>query len=184
MGAAIRDGSTENGVFGARVMWGTMDEIVAKLRTAYRDRTRPDFELLTGVFGRIRFVLLYRDDIVAQAVSWARAEQTGHWQRGDTTVTEPHFDFSQIRGLVRSIEEHNAAWQCWLASLDVQPHMLRYEELVADTVGAAHGILEFLGLQLPDDRKISSRHGRQADEINDEWIARYGQSEAGAGPSG
>jgi hypothetical protein len=31
--AAVKDGSTENGLFGARVMWGTMDEVVANLST-------------------------------------------------------------------------------------------------------------------------------------------------------
>lgn len=67
--AAIRDGSTDNGVFGARVMWGTMDEIVANLSTVYRDLTGADLELLTRAFGSTRFVHLYRRDAVAQAVA-------------------------------------------------------------------------------------------------------------------
>jgi LPS sulfotransferase NodH len=35
--AAIREGRTEDGVFGARVMWRTMAELVARLGTVYGD---------------------------------------------------------------------------------------------------------------------------------------------------
>jgi hypothetical protein len=103
--AAIRDGSTENGVFGSRVMWGTMDEIVAKLNTVYRDLAGADLDLLSRVLGRTRFVYLYRGDAVAQAVSWARAEQTGYWHHGDTSANESHFELDQIQGFVEMIDE-------------------------------------------------------------------------------
>jgi LPS sulfotransferase NodH len=171
--AAIRNGSTENGVFGARVMWGTMDEIVAKLSAVYRDLVGADLEMLTRAFGRTRFVHLCRGDTVAQAVSWARAEQTGYWQYGDTVANEPHFDFDQVRGFAKMIDEHKAAWWDWFTSFDIRPHVVRYEELIADMVGVTLSVLDFLGLQLPDDRTIAPGNDRQADEINDEWVARY-----------
>lgn len=171
--AAIRDGSTENGVFGARVMWGTMDDIVTNLSTVYRDLAGADLELLTRAFGRTRFVHLCREDAVAQGVSWARAEQTGYWHHGDTNANESHFDLDRIQGFVEMIDEHNAAWRNWFSSFDIRPHVVRYEELVADMVGVTIGVLDFLGLKLPQDRAITPGHGRQADEINDEWIARY-----------
>ena len=73
VGAAREAGTTPNGVFGAKLMWGTLDEVVAKLAP---DTTGADRAVLTGVFGPLSFVYLRREDEVAQAVSWLRAEQT------------------------------------------------------------------------------------------------------------
>jgi LPS sulfotransferase NodH len=150
-----------------------MAELVARLGTVYGDLGGNDLELLTRTLGRTCFVHLWRGDTVAQAVSWVRAEQTSYWQHGDTVVREPHFDSDQIQGLVQTIDEHNAAWRDWFTVFDVRPHVVRYEELVADMAGVTRGVLDFLGLELPHGRTITPVHRRQADEVNDEWIARY-----------
>lgn len=173
--AAVVEGSTENGVFGARVMWGTMDEIVLRLTAARPDLAGSDLDLLAGAFGPVRFVHLRRENTLAQAVSWARAEQTNYWHPGDAAMPghQPRFDYEQIRGLVETIDVHNAAWRAWFAKSDVRPHLVSYEALIADPAGVAHEILDFLGLELPDDHAIESRHQRQADEINDDWMTRY-----------
>jgi len=173
--AAVAVGSSPNGVFGARVMWGTLEEIVTKLGPVYPDLAGADLELLTRASDHTRFVYLWRDDTVAQAVSWARAEQTQFWHEGDTALPryEPRFDFKQVHALVQTINEHNAAWRDWFAAFDVQPHRVRYEALATDPAGVTRGILHFLGLHLPADRVIVSQHRRQADPINDDWIGRY-----------
>jgi LPS sulfotransferase NodH len=173
--AAVVAGSTPNGVFGARIMWGTLEEIVAKLGTVYPDLGGADLDLLTRAFGGSQFVHLWREDIVAQAVSWARAEQTSFWQDGDTALPghESRFDFEQIHALVQTIAAHNAAWRDWFDAFDVQPHPVRYEDLVADPAGVTRGILDFLGLHLPADRVIVPGTRRQADQITYDWIARY-----------
>jgi hypothetical protein len=57
-------------------------------------------------------VHLWRQDTVAQAVSWARAEQTQFGQEGDTPLAGqvPHFDFAQIHsGLDRAYAGHSPA---------------------------------------------------------------------------
>lgn len=173
--AAIAAGSTSNGVFAARIMWGTMDEMVAKLGAVHTDIHGSDRKLLTRAFGRTRFIHLWRDDTVAQAVSWARAERTNYWHPGDhgEPGQEPGFDFEQIHGLVRTIDDHNAAWQHWFTTWNISPHLICYEDLAADTTATTHGILDFLGLELPDDRTIATRDRRQADETNHDWMTRY-----------
>jgi LPS sulfotransferase NodH len=167
--AAIAEGSTPNGIFAARVMWGTLDEMVAKLGAG------ADLDLLTRAFGRVRFVHCWRADTVAQAVSWARAEQTRFWQHGDAALPdhEPRFDFEQIRDLVATIEEHNDAWRNWFTRFDVQPHTVRYEDLTTDIDGVTRGILGFLGLDLPAGHAFVPRHHRQADQVNHDWALRY-----------
>ena len=159
-------------------MWGTLDHLVERLGSAYPAPVVGDFDLLNLAFGNTGFIYLRRDDVLAQAVSWHRAEQTNVWHETDHEASkqqeqEPRFDFDQIHKLVRTIEEHNAAWRAWFASVGVQPHMVRYEDLDADHVGVAREVLEFLGLKLPPGRLIKARNRRMADELNARWIERY-----------
>ncbi|SIM84736.1 LPS sulfotransferase NodH [Micromonospora cremea] len=180
---AARDaGRTDNGVFGAKLMWGALDELVDKLGRVHPDLAGQDVALLERAFGRTRFVYLRRDDVLAQAVSWLRAEQTQVWYvggdgeisgGGDRNGQEPDFDTDGIDGLIQTIEEHNAGWHAWFSAAGVRPHVVRYEDLDEDMVAATRGILDFLGLDLPDGRAVVPRHQRQADDLNREWIQRY-----------
>ena len=171
--AAVAAGSTANGVFAARIMWGTMDEVTAHLAAVYPGYAGSAAGLLSAAFGRTRFVYLRRGDVVAQAVSLLRAEQTGVWfetaDERQEPAAEPGFDFGQARDLVRQIEEDNAAWEEWFAAEGIQPYRVLYEELDADPVRVASGVLGFLGLGLPAGREITVRHKRLADELNARW---------------
>jgi len=180
--AAAAAGSTANGVFAARIMWGTMDEVTAHLAPVYPGHAGSAAGLLSAAFGRTRFVYLRRGDVVAQAVSLLRAEQTGVWfetadERQEPTA-EPGFDFGQARDLVRQIENENAAWEAWFTAEGIQPYRVLYEELDADPVGIASGVLSFLGLDLPPGREITVRHKRLADGLNARWIESYRLHEA------
>jgi LPS sulfotransferase NodH len=171
--AAVAEGSTANGIFGARVMWGTLEEMVAGLGVAHPEIAGDDLALLTTAFGPLRFVHIRREDTLAQAVSWARAEQTGHWQDGDPVAREPQFDADQIAALVRTVDAHNAAWRRWFAEVGVRAHVVRYEDLVTDMATVLRDVLAFLGLEPPPWHVVVPGHRRQADEVNAEWVARY-----------
>jgi LPS sulfotransferase NodH len=174
--AARAQGTTPNGIFGARVMWPTVEDIVARLRAARPEPSGTDHDVLSDAFGPVRYVHLRRTDTVAQAVSWARAEQTGYWHPGDgfpASAPEPQFDFREIRSFVEQIDAHTAAWTRWFATAGVRPHVVRYEELVADMTGVTREILRCLGIESPADQIISAGAQRQADELNRDWISRY-----------
>ncbi|MER7889004.1 Stf0 family sulfotransferase [Micromonospora sp. NPDC094482] len=183
--AALATGRTDNGVFGAKLMWGTLDELVGKLATVYPHLRGNDLALLEKAFGRTRFVFLRREDLVAQAVSWLRAEQTAKWFVGGNGEISgsagngqaPRFDADGIRHFIEVITEHNAACEAWFASWGIQPHVVRYEELDADMLTTTRRILDFLGLDLPVGSTIAARHQRQADEVNEQWIDRYRHQE-------
>ena len=168
---ALRAGSTPNGVFAARVMWGTMHVIVDGL--APDRRGKRDLDVLADAFGPLRMVHLRRDDVVGQAVSWARAEQTGYWQQGDLASAEPALDLDQVDDLVRTIEAHNAAWASWFAEQGVQPHRVTYEQLRLDPGRTVREILDHVGVEPPASWRPQSRHRKQADELNADWVRRY-----------
>jgi LPS sulfotransferase NodH len=179
VGRAIIAGSTDNGVFAARLMWGTLPEIINQLRTARPDGSRlGDLQVLRETFGPLRFVYLQRRDRLAQAVSWSRAEQTDVWYQaldGDrpSAKAEPTFDRSQIEHLLAVIDEHNRAWQEWFARTGVVPHAVHYEDLDRDPAGTTRGVLASLGLDDAGGAQPQVRHRRLADRLNTAWMDRY-----------
>lgn len=170
-GAARAAGSTPNGVFAARVMWGTVQRMVEGLDPGPRDRR--DVEVLVEAFGPLRVVHLRREDVVGQAVSWARAEQTGYWQDGDRPTVEPRFDLGTIDDLLRTIQEHEAAGSGWFAEQGITPHRVTYEEVTADPRQAVLGILGHLDIEPPAAWEPAPRERRQADETNAAWVRSY-----------
>ena len=176
--SALAAGRTGNGVFAARIMWGTMGALVGKLRPIVGAPTASDIGVLRGAFGPTSFVYLRRHDVLAQAVSWSRAEQTDIWfertgSRPEAPARQPRFDRDNIHDLCQMINEHNDAWEKWFASVGVEPHRVHYEDLDRDPAGTARVILGYLGVELPPGTTIERRHRRLADDLNTQWIERY-----------
>ena len=169
---ALRAGTTPNGVFGARIMWGTMNLLVDGLDPARRRRR--DLDVLAGAFGPLQLVYLRREDVVGQAVSWARAEQTGYWHSGDAAPSaEPRLDLDKIDVVISTIHDHNAAWNSWFAAQEADPLVVTYEDLIADPGQAVHRILRSVGVAPPPGWRPASSHRRQADEVSADWVRRY-----------
>jgi len=137
---AVRSAATTgNGVFAARVMWGSLERIIEGLPSGASDR-----DVLERAFGPLSFVLLTREDTDAQASSWARAEQTGVWQEGDDALEVPRLDVPSPQDYATTIGAHNAAWEEWFDRQSIEPHRVSYEELVHDPDATVEGIAEFL----------------------------------------
>jgi trehalose 2-sulfotransferase len=181
--AAVAEGSTRNGVFGARVMWGTMELLTEGLRVADQS-SDTDLDVLHRTFGPTLLIHLRREDIVAQAVSWMKAEQTDVWLKTDVADglyhgsavpprQEPSFDFDMLDRYVRLVQQHNAAWNDWFEAQGVTPLSVRYEDLVADTVGLTYSILLQLGLDPAHGHVPAVSSYPQGDALNNEWIERY-----------
>jgi LPS sulfotransferase NodH len=168
---AVRAGSTGNGVFAARIMWGTMHHLAQRLRRHLGgDR---DVDVLERALGPLHFVHLERLDVVAQAVSWARAEQTGFWQQGDRSDATAELDLDQVERLVATVHQHNEAWQAWFDAQAVEPLRLTYEFLVSSPVETVTRVLDFIGTAPPVGWAPVSPPERQADSLNAEWMRRY-----------
>jgi LPS sulfotransferase NodH len=70
---------------------------------------------------------------------------------------------------------HDGAWRRWFAAHGIEPFLVCYESLCADPVGVTLEILAFAELEALPGVTIAPLQGRQADEINGEWIARYSE---------
>lgn len=174
--AALAAGRTSNGVFGGRIMAETLPELVADLAAADPGPALTDVELLSARLGRLRFVHLRRLDLLAQAVSWAKALQTHYWHPGEAVVPggrDPHYDEALIARLVAALEKFETGWTRWFGDHRIVPCEVVYEELAADPQRTAHRVLDHLGLDVPSDRQLVIGHRRQADRVNADWIGRF-----------
>ena len=77
---ALEEGTTENGVFGAKLMWGYLGDFATLLRGIEGNAGRPVPELLARSFPDLRYVQITREDKVRQAVSLWKAVQTQAWR--------------------------------------------------------------------------------------------------------
>jgi trehalose 2-sulfotransferase len=165
--AARNAGTSNNGVFGARIMWGALHRMMEGLGQVPGKSERL---ILEEALGPLTFVHLRREDVAAQAVSWCRAEQTGYWQQGDVITQEPHQDIAQMRLLMETIRKHNAAWRAWFDAQGVEPHTVTYEQLVGDRRRVIQGIAAKLAVELPSNWRPQSLHREQADKLNRAWV--------------
>jgi len=167
-------GTTPNGVFGLKLMWTYLDDAIGFLRRATGSHDLDDAVVLERAFPAPRCVSIRRKDVVAQAVSWAKAVQTEEWYAGDPArVSEaPSFDLAQIRGLVSTTQRLERFAHQWFKTHEIEPLEVTYEELVSYMDGTTRRVLEFLEQPAPDGR-IEPSLRPQADSINAEWVSRY-----------
>jgi LPS sulfotransferase NodH len=178
---ALDEGTTPNGVFGAKLMWGYLGDFAELVRgiDGMAGRSLPD--LLSRAFPGLRYVQITRRDKVRQAVSLWKAVQTQAWQRDagasddghDGRMLEPVFSFRAINYLMRELTAHDASWDAYFLGLGYEPLKVTYEELADSTEGVVHSVLEHLGIAAPQNLQIGPpRLSVQADEVSELWVAR------------
>jgi LPS sulfotransferase NodH len=167
---ALAAGTTPNGVFGAKLMWGYFGDLLARLGTT-PDGPAP--ARLAELFGPIRWVHVTRTDKVAQAVSLWRAVQTRSWSADDAPEAPPVYDARGIAHLRDQLAEQDAAWRDWFAGQRIAPHRVEYERFVADHAATLRGVLAHLGLEV--ERIPDPPMHRQGDARSDRWVARFNE---------
>jgi len=130
-----------------------------------------------------RWVRIVREDRVAQAVSWARALQTGRWASRQRSLAPAFYRAGQIDRLIQAIEEQEAGWEGFFARRAIVPLRITYEELVTDPRATVRGVLAHLGVEGAEAADVAPADLRpQADELNARWVARYRASHPLAAP--
>jgi LPS sulfotransferase NodH len=170
----LEAGTGPSGVFCTKLMWGYLHDALHELRRLSRMYDEDDLAVLCSFFPEPSFVWIRREDVVAQAVSWARAVQTGQWASFQAVQAEPAFDFDQVDGLYHLARVHDGAWARWFAAHGVDPLRVVYEELATDPVGVVEDVIARLGLEpSPVKGRAPMELSRQGDAVNLDWAARY-----------
>ncbi len=175
----LADGTTPNGVWGGKLMWGHVDDLVARARELPGLGGADLGSVVDTLLGPdVALVYVTRPDKVEQAVSLWRAVQTESWRSGAAASTECiAYVFEGVDHLRRQIEEHDAAWRRWFAERGRPVYEVSYDDLGEDPCGTTAAVLEALGL--PSDGVPEPDMHRQRDERSAAWAERY-RAESGA----
>lgn len=191
---AMETGTTPNGIFGAKLMWGYFGEFVSLVRNVPEYRDVPLAELLPAVFPDLTFVRVVRANKVRQAVSLWKAVQTANWREDQAsaaagsveadgsppyrTFIEEHrpqlrFHYKAIDHLLDQLLVEEASWDAFFEHSGIRPILVMYENFAADYENSTLNLLDRLDLAPPDDFEFEPRMKRQSDGVNDDWTRRY-----------
>ena len=177
--ASSRAKTTSNEVFGFKLMSWYLDDFLLRLRGArvFGEAGTGDLDLLQNAFPRLRFVHVVRRHKLRQALSTARALQTGLWkiQKGKTPLREPQFDPELIEQCLQRGRAARKAMAKFFsdgsASIPSVSNTKDYAKIMQATIRA---VLDFLQISLPRNARIGpARTVRQADEISRIWEERF-----------
>ena len=174
----VQTKTTRNEVFGFKLMSWYLEDFLACLRDtgAFGDAAGDDLGMLRNAFPRLRFVHIVRRHKLRQALSTARALQTGLWkvQQGKTAVCEPQFDAELIEQSLKEAERQERIWHTFFQRIDIAPFQVEYEELCRNYEGSIRSVLDFLKISLPRSARIGPPVTvKQADEISRIWEERF-----------
>lgn len=195
----LEAGTTPNGVFGAKLMWGYIEDFVSLLRNIPEYRDVPMAEILSEVFPDLTFVRVVRANKIRQAVSLWKAVQTATWRdesssngdqpenidasyKGFANEHRPalRFHYGAIKHLLNQLLQQEAAWDAFFEHSRIKPVLVLYENFASDIETSTRNVLGKLGIEAPDDLHLETRMKSQSDGINDDWARRYSDIRLGA----
>lgn len=120
------------------------------------------------------FLLIERDDVLAQAVSWAVALQTGQWKSTqDSAQSNLEFDFDVIDTRIDSILAENAAFKAFFARNDCTVEFVRYEQLRSNPAEVIADLAASLKLDRTTYNPDRVNIAPQRSSVNAEWRELY-----------
>jgi trehalose 2-sulfotransferase len=144
------------------------------------------YPALLDALSPMTFVYISRQDKVAQAVSMARALQTGQWTSRMESGASPslQYDREMIAKCMEDIKQQDINWRRWFESRNVAPFQVTYNDVATDAESVVNRIVELLGVEKDERVEVNVPPvKKQGDETNQEWIERF-QREANAGGGG
>ncbi len=158
-----------NGVFGCQ---NTYMHILSSFRSGRRWH---------AAFQPTHYFWLYREDIVAQAVSVSRMRQTriGHAHRatpGKQEKAEREFSYrpNSIRGLIELLRFMEARSEAYFRRMSAEPKRLGYERVSALTADEIVAVLGgHLGIDTSGAAAIAEKHRKMSGTKASEFAARF-----------
>ena len=104
-----------------KIMWNTYCDFMKIVKQLPGLKTIEDKQILQSLFGNITYIWIRRRDKTRQAVSWAKAAQTGKFSLREGNETTPtidlKFNFQFISNLYKLIEEGENGWASYFEAI-------------------------------------------------------------------
>jgi LPS sulfotransferase NodH len=169
--AYFKRNETPNGIQGCKIGWDYIEHLNKCLGWGEVDKILTSFD---------RFILLTRDDVVAQAVSRAFARLSKKWTSLDSpddevVDMEGKYNQDRISYFISQMAGHNKSIQVWLDLHRVNPLHMTYEDNSLDWQAAVETLLHFIGVHT-NVPLISPKLQKQSHPLKTAWIQQYKES--------
>ena len=189
LAASLAEGTTPNGVFGAKLMWSYFPDFLELMRGIPRFGGMGDGSLLNTAFPDLHYVFISRSDKVRQAVSLWRALQTWVWreqesasagqsgapEQRDTPDQRSVYSFDAIDHLLDQLRRHEDAWRGFFFRIGQRPLALYYEDIAGNLQASVARVLDALQIERSGDPAPLAHNSmaRQSDELSESWVQSY-----------
>ena len=134
---------TMNGIFAAKIHGHQYAQYL---------QNAPSEELFAGA----KFIYLFREDVLAQAISFHVSMLTGRWDIGGTVTMRPDpnpqfFDRAAIDNRLQILAHQNREWRLFFARRGEVPLSFSYEAIKHALRGALWKIAAYARMPLPSD---------------------------------
>ncbi len=175
--------TTPNGVFGTKMMWRHVDDLVNPvLDDDPTYKTLTFYQRFERLFHQPKYVFMKRRDHIRQAISMRKAQQSDIWFVQSTGLpghssrprAELTFDYYGLKADILNLEAGEERWEAFFRDHNITAQVVFYEDLAAEYERTIQGVLDFLHIERPAGFVVPPPPIlKQSDHINDEWYARY-----------
>ncbi len=133
------------------------------------------FNNIKELFPDAFYILLSRENVLKQAISYAMACETGVWISGmDPADSNPKYNYNLIDQSLRRIILDNSSWRYTLASNGMPHSEMTFEEISRDINKAIEKISKFMNISI-DTSEIPNKAAtkKQSNQLNTEWEKKY-----------
>ncbi|MYM63691.1 Stf0 family sulfotransferase [Pseudomaricurvus sp. HS19] len=116
------------------------------------------------------YVRVRRRNVIAQAVSYEIASQSGRWSSEFKSESAPVYSFQNIKNKLQRLEYQNLLTDSFLSSENLDVIELIYEDFVQDPASALRRVLPETFHQ---NLAINPSLKQQSSELNKDWISRF-----------
>lgn len=149
-------------------------------KTAWID-FEPISNLYAEIFPNATFVFLDRFDVVAQAISFYRAKETGEWHRSASEVNNTiksklpdEVDAEQVLRAMKTLMDQKLQWERFFFSNEISSYHFYYEIMQNDWAKTANAIVKWIGRgDVASNANEAGRYSRIADEHVEQRVAEF-----------
>ena len=158
---ALEYGSTPNGIYGFKIYPMQLEGL--STRVAW-----------TACFPDLGFVHFGRRDLLGQAISRVRVNQTLQWRSTLPVAALPRYDGDAILAAMREILAQDARWTLFFARTGIVPLRLVYEDALSAPDATVAAVARLVGVDGPvvaAPERIAV--AVQRDGLSADWRARF-----------
>jgi LPS sulfotransferase NodH len=132
--------TTENGIFGIKIMASTLTKIYTEIDSNGSDQAVPAFELFSKYYNQPTYIFLRRKNKVKQAISHTYLRKTGvahainenQLLRIQTAKANTQITYEDVDIDLNRVFKDELIWKQFFIENEIQPIVINFEDLLSD----------------------------------------------------